>query len=133
MSHAIKIAVIGDYNFTYYSHQATNLSLDHAGAFLDVDINYYWIRLTEAVTLKPHQLEQYDGVWIAPGPVSNIFFLHGIIKGLYQLNIPVLITGEGFKSLVEVLLNNSPINTEKTKLISENLVLGNKFEKIPKF
>ena len=43
MSNSIKIAIIGDYNFTYNSHQATNLSLDHASRFLDIEINYYWI------------------------------------------------------------------------------------------
>lgn len=130
MSRTIKIAIIGDYNFTYYSHQATNLSLDHSSLFLDVDISYYWLRLNEAVTLKANRLEQFDGVWIAPGPINNLFFLHGIIKNLLKLSIPVIITGEGFKSLIEVLLNNGVINTESTKLISENLILGNKFEKI---
>lgn len=130
MSRTIKIAIIGDYNFTYYSHQATNLSLDHSGLFLDIDVSYYWLRLNEAVTYKTNRLEQFDGVWIAPGPINNLFFLHGIIKSLLKLDIPVIVTGEGFKSLIEVLLNNGVINTENTKLISENLILGNKFEKI---
>jgi CTP synthase (UTP-ammonia lyase) len=130
MSRTLKIAIVGDYNFTYYSHQATNLSLDHAAVFLDVDINYYWVRLSEAVTFKPNQFEQYDGVWIAPGPFTNLFYVTGIIKTLVTLNIPTLITGEGFKNFVEVLLNNGSVNLDNTKLISENLVTGNKFEKI---
>lgn len=129
MSHALKIAIIGDYNFTYYSHQATNLSLDHAGLFLEVDVNYYWIKLNEAVLLKTKSLEQYDGIWIAPGPFSNLFFLHGIIKNLAQLQIPTLLTGESFKSFIEVLINNDQLNT-KEKLISDNLVEGNTFEKV---
>lgn len=130
MSRSLKIAIVGDYNFTYYSHQATNLSLDHAAVFLDVDINYYWVRLSEAVTFKPNQFEQYDGVWIAPGPFTNLFYVAGIIKTLVALKIPTLITGEGFKTFVEVLLNNGSVNLDNTKLISENLVTGNKFEKI---
>src|SRR5574343_487786 len=80
MSHAIKIAIIGDYNFTYNSHQATNLAIDHSGRFLEIDINYYWIKITEAAQYKPQQFEQFDGIWIAPGPFNNIFFLNGIIR-----------------------------------------------------
>jgi CTP synthase (UTP-ammonia lyase) len=130
MSHALKIAIIGDYNFTYYSHQATNLSLDHSGLFLEVDVSYYWIKLSEAAMFKPNRLEQFDGVWIAPGPFSNPFFLHGIIKGLSQLNIPTLLTGESYKSFIEVLINNDQLNNGKEKLISDNLVEGTTFEKI---
>lgn len=130
MSHALKIAIIGDYNFTYYSHQATNLSLDHAGLFLEVDVSYYWLKINEAVLLKPKNLEQYDGVWIAPGPFSNLFFLHGIIKNLAQLKTPTLLTGESFKSFIEVLINNDQLNSNKEKLISDNLVEGNAFEKV---
>jgi CTP synthase (UTP-ammonia lyase) len=130
MSHALKIAIIGDYNFTYYSHQATNLSLDHSGLFLEVDVSYYWLKLNEAVMMKSSRFEQYDGVWIAPGPVSNPFFLHGIIKTLNQLKIPTLLTGESFKSFIEVLINNDQLNSGKEKLISDNLVEGNSFEKI---
>jgi len=37
MSEALKIAIIGDYNFTYNSHHATNLSLDHAAEFLELN------------------------------------------------------------------------------------------------
>lgn len=44
----LKIAIIGDYNFTFNAHHATNLSLDHASIFLDVEINYYWIKISDA-------------------------------------------------------------------------------------
>lgn len=130
MGLSLKIAIIGDYNFTYYSHQATNLALDHSSLFLDIEVSYYWIKLNEAVQLKSFRLEQYDGVWVAPGPVSNPFFLHGIIKGLCTLKIPTLLTGESFKSFIEVLTTNDGINISGEKLVSENLVEGNSFEKI---
>ena len=45
MSISLKIAIIGDYNFTYNSHQATNLALDHSARFLDIEISYYWIKI----------------------------------------------------------------------------------------
>ena len=52
MSEALKIAIIGDYNFTYNSHHATNLSLDHAAEFLEIELNYYWIKVNEALQQK---------------------------------------------------------------------------------
>src|SRR5690606_18545682 len=130
MAPSLKIAIVGDYNFTYYSHQATNLAIDHASLFLEVDINYYWIRLSEFVTYKNSKLDQFDGVWIAPGPFSNLFFLHGIIKSLTLQQIPVLVTGESFKSFIEVLISKLQLSDGTEKLISDNLVDGNTFEKI---
>lgn len=130
MSLSLKIAIIGDYNFTYNSHQATNLAIDHSGRFLEVDINYYWIKINEAAQFKSQSYEQYDGVWIAPGPFNNLFFLHGIIRTLSQLKVPTLLTGESFKSLIEVLINTYQLNPNGEKLISDNLVEGNHFERI---
>ena len=58
MSNSLKIAIIGDYNFTYNSHQATNLALDHSARFLDIEINYYWIKVSEAAQAKTQFYEQ---------------------------------------------------------------------------
>jgi CTP synthase (UTP-ammonia lyase) len=80
MSEVLKIAIIGDYNFTYNSHHATNLSLDHASDFLEIEVNYYWIKINEAIQHKRVYFEQFDGIWIAPGPFLNHFFLNGVFK-----------------------------------------------------
>lgn len=130
MSETLKIAIIGDYNFTYNSHQATNLAIDHSGRFLEVDINYYWIKINEAAQYKLQNFEQFDGIWIAPGPYNNVFFLNGIIKAISSLSIPVLLTGESLRSFIEVLINSYQLNPNGEKLISDNLVEGNKFERI---
>lgn len=128
MSQSLKIAIIGDYNFTYNSHHATNLALDHAALFLDIDVNYYWIKLSEFVNYKPQHFDKYDGIWIAPGPIKNEFFLHGIVRSLIGRNIPTIITGEGFRTLVDALINVYQLNDRNEKLISDNLVEGNTFE-----
>jgi CTP synthase (UTP-ammonia lyase) len=130
MPNTIKIAIIGDYNFTYNSHQATNLSLDHASRFLDIEINYYWIKVNEVTQVKPSYFEQYDGIWIAPGPFRNIFFLNGVIQTILQVDIPVILTGESFRNFIEVIANNNHFNPNKEKLISENLVEGSQFERL---
>jgi CTP synthase (UTP-ammonia lyase) len=130
MSHVLKIAIIGDFNFTYNAHHATNLALDHAGRFLEIEVNYYWIKLAEATQFKSNQLQEYDGIWISPGPYKNIFFLSGIIDQVLQSKLPTFITGEGFKSLIEVLINRFNLNPNGEKLISDNLVEGEQFERI---
>jgi CTP synthase (UTP-ammonia lyase) len=130
MAHTLKIAIIGDYNFTYNSHQATNLAIDHSGRFLETDINYYWIKINEAAQYKLQNFEQFDGIWIAPGPFHNAFFLNGIIRLISTLSIPVLLTGESLRNFIEVLVNSYQLNPNGEKLISDNLVEGNKFEQI---
>ena len=130
MSEALKIAIIGDYNFTYNSHLATNMALDHSGNFLEVDINYYWIKINEAAQNKLQYFEQFDGILIAPGPFTNAFFLNGIIRAISTLTLPVLITGESLKNFIEVLINSHQLNSSGEKLISDNLVEGNTFERI---
>lgn len=130
MSHSLKIAIVGDYNFTFNSHHATNLAIDHSANFLEVDVNYYWIKLAEFVKYKPQQFEEFDGVWVAPGPINNPFYLHGIIRELTSKKIPVLITGEGYRTLIDVLITTYQLNQRNEKLISDNLIEGNHFEKL---
>jgi CTP synthase (UTP-ammonia lyase) len=130
MSRSIKIAIIGDYNFTYNSHHATNLAIDHASYFLEVEISYYWIKLQEASQLSTNQLKIYDGIWVAPGPYKNDFFLGGVIDFLIQQPQPIFITGDGYKTLIDVLIARNNLNLKGEKLISDNLVEGQQFEEI---
>ncbi|MEJ6776733.1 MAG: hypothetical protein QNK85_05350 [Crocinitomicaceae bacterium] len=130
MSQSLKIAIIGDYNFTYNSHHATNMAIDHSAHFLDIDVNYYWIKPKEVMKFRPQQFNQYDGIWIAPGPIKNPFFLHGIIKNVIGVGVPILVTGDGYKTLLEVLISSYQLNNKNEKLISDNLIEGQQFEKI---
>jgi CTP synthase (UTP-ammonia lyase) len=130
MSNSVKIAIVGDFNFTYNTHHATNLALDHAERFLEIEISYYWIKLEEATHFKTTNWTNYDGIWLAPGPYKNEFYLNGIIATLKQLRIPVFITGEGFKTLVDHLILTHNFNPNREKLISDNLVTENSFEQI---
>jgi CTP synthase (UTP-ammonia lyase) len=130
MAENIKIAIIGDFNFTYNAHHATNLALEHSERFLEVDVNYYWIRLSEAVNMRPQAYHTYDGVWIAPGPFTNEFFLAGIISNILHAKVPTLLTGESFKVFVELLVKQNNLNPNDEKLISDNLVSGTQFEPV---
>jgi CTP synthase (UTP-ammonia lyase) len=130
MSDTLKIAIIGDYNFTYNSHHATNLSLDHSADFLEVEVNYYWIKINEAVQYKPIYFDQFDGIWIAPGNYQNVFFLNGVFRLFIDQHIPVLITGDAYRLFIEYLINLHQLNPFGEKLISENLVAGANFERV---
>ncbi len=127
---SIKIAIIGDYNFTYNTHHATNLALDHASYFLEVEVNYYWIRLEEACQLKGSQFQEYDGVWFSPGPFKSPFLLDGTIDLILKQNLPTFITGEAYKSLVDVIIHRNNLNAHGEKLISDNLVAGEIFQRV---
>lgn len=125
-----RIGIIGDFNFSYNTHHATNLALDHAERFLEAEISYFWIRLNEALSMKLNQFDSYDGIWLAPGPYINPFYLNGVVDILIKKRIPVFITGEGFKSLLDVLIQHNNLNVNGEKLISDNLVEGNHFERL---
>ena len=126
----LKIAIIGDYNFTFNAHHATNLALDHAAIFLDLELNYYWIRIQEVAQQKIGFFDTFDAFWIAPGPYLNPFFLNGIFSRLSQLNKPVLVTGEAFKLYLDFIIAKKGMNSAGEKLISDNLVTGPYFESI---
>jgi CTP synthase (UTP-ammonia lyase) len=130
MTEQIKIAIVGDFNFTYNSHHATNLALEHSCNLLEVELNQYWLRIHEAAALRPHQFLNYDAILVAPGPYENVFFLSGIMDAIIQLEIPVLITGDAYKSFVEVLIVQNNLNGQNEKLISDNLSPRENFEKI---
>lgn len=130
MADSLKIAIIGDFNFTYNAHHATNLAIDHSTTLLDIEVSYYWIRVHEAANFKESQFSNYDGVWIAPGPFENLFFLNGVVNMALNAHIPMLITGAGFKVLLDVLIRSFNLNPNQEKLISDNLAPENSFEKI---
>ena len=90
----------------------------------------YESKVHELAKHKELYFEKFDGIWIAPGPIENAFFLNGIFKKIATKNIPVLITGEGFKIFLEYLITQNQLVPNKDKLISENLVSGNSFERI---
>jgi CTP synthase (UTP-ammonia lyase) len=126
----VRIGIIGDFNFTYNTHHATNLALDHAGRFLEIELSYYWLKLSEVLSMKPNQFDAYDGLWVAPGPYLNQFYLNGVIELLLQRSVPIFITGEGFRALMDVLIQRNNLNANGEKLISDNLVEGNAFERL---
>jgi len=116
MVDGLKIIIIGDYNFSYNSHHATNLAFDHASNFLDIEISYYWVKLSEVIHFKPQHFDQYDGIFVAPGPIKNQFYLNAILNEISTKKTPTLITGIGYKVFLEVLIQKYRLNTKKRKV-----------------
>lgn len=127
MEGVLRIAIIGDYNFAYHSHNATNQALQHTEKVLDQPINYYWLNERECTENPTSFYESYDGIIIAPGPYQQPFYFNSIIKNLIDKDIPVLGTGECFKILIETYFSGLGFDLNSEKIISENLVNGNQF------
>lgn len=130
MADRLKIAIIGDFNFTYNSHHATNLAIEHSKSLLDIEVNTYWLRIHEAANMKQSQFGIYDGLFVAPGPFENIFFLSGVLDAAIQSGVPLLITGDAYKVFIEILVAHNNLNTNNEKLISDNLSPADSFERI---
>lgn len=127
MSDPIRIAVIGDYNFAYHSHNATNQALQHCEDVLEIPLNYYWLNERECCEDDQEFYKEYDGVLIAPGPYQFPFYFQSIITKLLENNIPVLGTGDCFKILIETYFVSKGVDIKQEKIISDNLIEGNYF------
>ncbi len=127
MEAVLRIAIIGDYNFAYHSHNATNQALQHAEKVLDQSINYYWLNERECCEQLTEFYKSYDGIIIAPGPYQQPFYFNSIIKTLIEQDVPVLGTGECFRILIQTYFSNRGFDLNAEKIISDNLVDGNQF------
>lgn len=81
MDRAVNIGMIGDYDPERPAHQAVMAALGHTAAQLSVELDVSWLP-TESL-LVPEQiqeLEQYDGLWAAPG--SPYQSLDGALVGI---------------------------------------------------
>lgn len=127
MAQYLKIAIVGDFNFAYTSHHATNKALQHVEVCLEQPLNYYWINSKEITSFNMEELSQFDGFFIAPGPYQNAFYIANFIGKLQHLNTPTMITGEGFKLFVEDYIRSQKLNLSDDNYISKNQVTDNKF------
>lgn len=130
-SKKLKIILIGDFNFSYNAHHATNLAIGHSSILLNVQVDYYWLRVHEALHLQPKDFNTYDGIWVVPGPFENGFFLPSVLLQMIESQRPIFITGSAFKSFVELIIDRFQLNPQKEKSVSANLFSDvEKFEPI---
>ncbi len=130
MQRTIKIAVIGDFNFTYNTHHAINFAIDHTIHFLGIDCDYYWLKPEEFTSKKMTQLNQYDAFWVSSGPYKDESFIDKAITKLMQLKLPVLVTGDAYSNFFRALSTSFHLNPNEDKIISDNLIQGSVFDRI---
>lgn len=130
MQKTIKIAVIGDFNFTYNTHHAINFAIDHAIHFLEINCDYYWLKPEEFIGKRASQLNEFDAFWVSPGPFKDESFIDKTITQLMQLKLPVLVTGDAYANFFKALSTSFYLNPNGVKIISDNLIQGKIFDRI---
>ena len=129
MSDAVRIGILGDFNPEFRSHHATNESLQHVAAKLNLPVESAWIS-TPSV-LEPNaqkMLESFDGICAAPGSPYESF--DGMLKGIEfarRRDWPFLGTCGGFQyTLIECARNVLGIkdaDTAENNSGSKNIVI----------
>jgi len=129
VSDAVRIGILGDFNPEFRSHHATNESLQHVAAKLNLPVESAWIS-TPSV-LEPNaqkMLESFDGIWAAPGSPYESF--DGMLKGIEfarRRDWPFLGTCGGFQyALIECARNVLGIkdaDTAENNSGSKNIVI----------
>jgi len=130
MANPIKIGIIGDYNYDYNAHQATNIAIDHTVNQLKAKVDYYWIRTQEAANFKRSQMKKYDAIWVASGPFESNFFIQHALQIIMETQTPVLITGEAYRFFIDHIVQQHQLNPQQEKVLSTNLNVEAKFEQI---
>lgn len=131
MEKTIRIAVLGNYNFAYHSHNATNKAIQHCEKILNQPINFYWLNETEFCEFSLEEIcDKFDGVYIAPGPFVKPFYFTSIFKTLLNVDIPVFGSGEVYRLLIQYHFESKGYDLKEDRIISENLVNGNHFTQI---
>ncbi len=75
------IGIIGDFDEDRPAHRATNDALNHAASRLSAQVNIMWLPTPLLLTKEgPRELEQFDGLWAAPG--SPYRSLEGALRGI---------------------------------------------------
>ena len=98
---AIRIGVIGDFDSGRRSHRATDESLKHAGATLDVDVSVVWLPTQDMERGAATKLEIFDALWCAPGSPYESF--EGALEALRFArgrDRPLIGTCGGFQHVV---------------------------------
>lgn len=92
MNQALDIGIIGDYDESKPSHQATNRALNHAAKKLAVTTNITWLPTPSfLIDASEERIRKYDGILVSPGsPYKN---MAGAIRGIRcarKMNVPLI-------------------------------------------
>jgi CTP synthase (UTP-ammonia lyase) len=101
MPSSIRIGLIGDYEPTKETHQATSAALDHAAAQLGRSLEATWLPTISLDPLPDDMLPSYDALWCAPGsPYHSMAGALNAIRWAREQDWPLLGTCGGFQHMV---------------------------------
>src|SRR5437763_9073979 len=129
VSESVRIGILGDFNPEFRSHHATNDSLQHAAAKLDMPVESGWIPTPSLFETNAERiLESFDGLWASPGSPYKSF--EGMLKGIEfarRRDWPFLGTCGGFQyALIEFarnVLKISDADSAENNSGSKNIVI----------
>jgi CTP synthase (UTP-ammonia lyase) len=125
----VRIGILGDFNPDFRSHHATNDSLQHAAAKLNLKVESEWVPTPSLIGGDARKiLESFDGLWASPG--SPYKSMEGMLKGIEfarRRDWPFLATCGGFQySIIECARNVLGIkdaDTAENNSGSKNIVI----------
>jgi CTP synthase (UTP-ammonia lyase) len=108
MLHSLRVAIVGDFERTRFSHWATEAALFHAAARLELRLELRWVGTTTvAAQSAVRALNGFDGVWGAAGsPFASADGMLSAIRFARERGVPYLGTCAGFQyALIEFSRN----------------------------
>lgn len=102
----LKIGIVGDFHAESPSQQATNRALEHSAAKAQTAIELEWMPTASIAENSSECLENYDGLWIAPGVPDSVDGVLSAIKYARENHIPLLGTCGGFQYLIMEFVRN---------------------------
>ncbi len=113
MNPKVRIGIIGDYDGRT-SHLATEKALKHSAKKLEIAIEYKWLPTT-TFDKNEKELQNYDGLWCAPGsPYKSMNGAINAIRFARENDYPFIGTCGGFQhAVIEYGRNVLDINTLK--------------------
>jgi CTP synthase (UTP-ammonia lyase) len=101
MPRVLSVGVIGDFNPTYETHNATNLCFGHSASRLNVEVSVEWIPTQLLEEHVEDKLDRFDGLLCAPGsPYKSMKGALNGIKFARENDRPFLGTCGGFQHVV---------------------------------
>jgi CTP synthase (UTP-ammonia lyase) len=97
----VRIAVVGDYRPDSETHPATTKACEHAAAALRQRAEVAWVRTPDLARGAVRLLEDFDGVWIAPGsPYESLDGALEAIRFARTSGLPLIGTCGGFQHVI---------------------------------
>lgn len=102
MSAMVKVGIVGDRNTDSPLHLATEAAILHAASSLSQAAEIRWLPTPHLADARSgSELQQFDGLWIAPGsPYQSMAGALNAIRAARENGIPLIGTCGGFQHIV---------------------------------